>query len=74
MVEPEATLVLTVTTKVKFAVVLAAREAMVQVRVPRLQVQPAGPVSDWAVVFAGVDSVNVMVLAAAGPPLVTVCV
>jgi hypothetical protein len=72
-VDPEATLAFTVTTKVKFAVVFAARDAIVQVSVPKVQVQPAGPVSDCAIVFAGVVSVNVMVLAVAGPPLVTVC-
>jgi len=33
---------------------------------------PAGPVSDTNVVFAGTVSLKVMVLAAAGPPLVTV--
>src|ERR1700728_3829636 len=46
---------------------------MVQVSVPKVQVQPAGPVSDCAAVFAGVVSVNVIALAAAGPLLVTVC-
>jgi len=44
------------------------------VSVPTEQVQPAGPLSDTAVVLAGRVSVNVTVLALAGPLLVTVCV
>jgi len=38
-----------------------------------VHVHPAGPVSDTNVVFAGTVSLKVMVLAAAGPALVTVC-
>jgi hypothetical protein len=72
MVEPEATFVLTLRTKLKFAVALSARLAMVQDRVPTLHVHPAGPVKDTAVVLRGTVSLNVMVLAAAGPPFVTV--
>lgn len=74
MVVPGAVPEFTVTIKVKFAVVLAASVVMVQVSVPTVQVQPAGPVRDWAVVFAGSVSVKVTVLAAAGPPLLTVWV
>jgi hypothetical protein len=73
IVDPEVTFVLTVTANVKFAVE-TAKVAMVQVSVPTEQVQPAGPLSDTAVVLAGRVSVNVTVLALAGPPLVTVCV
>ena len=74
MVEPAATVALTFTTKVKFAVALAANVPMVQVKgLAELQVQPAGPVSDTNVVFAGRVSVSVTVLALAGPPFVTVC-
>jgi hypothetical protein len=72
MVDPEAALLFTTTANVKFADVLAARLAIVQVRFPRVHVHPAGPVRDCAVVFAGVVSVNVMVVAVAGPLLVTV--
>jgi hypothetical protein len=74
MVEPEVVPTFTFTTKVKFALALATRVAIVQVRVPTLQVHPAGPVSDCAVVFAGVVSVRVIVLALAGPALATVWV
>jgi hypothetical protein len=75
MVEPDATPAFTVTMKVKFAGELAARLPMVQVRVGgKLQVQPAEPVKDCAVVLAGRVSLNVTVLAAAGPALVAVCV
>ena len=38
-----------------------------------MHVHPAGPVSDTNVVFAGTVSLRVMVVAAPGPPLVTVC-
>jgi hypothetical protein len=71
IVDPEATVVFTVTTNVKFAVVTPRLE-MVQVRVASVQVHPAGPESDCATVFAGVVSVNVIVFAVAGPPLVRV--
>ena|ERR1700678_3924161 len=74
IVVPDAVLAFTVTTKVKLAVALAASVAMVHLSVATVQVQPAGPVSDTAVVFAGSVSVNVTVLAEAGPALATVCV
>src|SRR5260370_30754033 len=75
IVVPEATFALTVTTKVKFAVVLAGIATVsVQVRVARTQVHPAGPVSDTEAVFAGSVSVKTGALAATGPPLVTLCV
>ena len=38
-----------------------------------MHVHPAAPVRDTNVVFAGTVSLRVMVIAAAGPPLVTVC-
>jgi hypothetical protein len=71
---PEATLAFTVTTKLIVALVLAARLEIVQVRVPRLHVQPAGPVKDVAVVFAGVASVKITLAPAVGPALATTCV
>jgi hypothetical protein len=52
----------------------AARLASVQVNVASVQVQPAGPVSDTAVVFAGSASVRVTDVAVLGPLLVTTCV
>lgn len=73
IVDPGVALVFTFTTNVKFAVV-TPRVEMVQVSVPTEQVQPAGPVSDTAVVFAGRLSASEMVLALAGPVLTTVCV
>jgi hypothetical protein len=73
IVDPEARLGFTVTTNVKFAVVTPMVE-MVQVRLRRVQVHPAGPESDCATVFNGVVSVNVTVVAVAGPPLVRVWV
>lgn len=74
MIVPDATVLLTVTTKVKFAVVLAASVAMVHCRVATVQVQPAEPVSVCAVVFAGSDSRSLTVLALAGPAFITVWV
>lgn len=71
---PEATFVFTLVTKVKLAVVLAASVPIVQVSVPRLQVQPAGPVKDWGVVFTGADSVKVRAPELAGPLFATVWV
>jgi hypothetical protein len=56
------------------AVVFAAKLVVVQVSDASVQVQPDGPVKETAVVFAGNVSVNVTVLAAAGPALVAVCV
>ena len=74
MIEPEVAAALTVRTKVKFAVAPAPRLAIVQVRVPTLQVHPAVPVNDTAVVPDGAVSVSVIVFAVAGPPLVTLWV
>ena len=74
MVDPEATFVFTFTTKVKVAVELAAKVAIVQVRVPRVHVQVPGPLSETDVVLAGRVSVKLTAVAVAGPPLVTVCV
>jgi len=64
----------TFTTNVKLAGEEGARAPIVQVRVPTLQVHPAGPVKDWAVVLAGSVSVSVILLAVLGPLLVTTCV
>jgi len=75
MVDPEATFVFTFTTKVKFALVLAARVAMLQVKGDmEVHTHPAGPLSDTNAVLAGSASVSTTELAGAGPPLVTVCV
>src|SRR6266567_446028 len=75
MVVPDATFVFTFTTKVKFAVVLAAIVVVsVQVSVPNTQFHPAGPVRDTAVVLAGRVSLNTGAFAVAGPPLVTLWV
>src|SRR5580700_8072653 len=74
MVVPEATALLTCTTNVKFAVALAARVAMEQVKgATEVQAHPAGPPRDTNVVLAGRVSVRTTVLAEAGPPLATVC-
>ena len=76
MVVPDATLVFTLTTKLNVAVVFAAI-LPVSVHVygeVEVHVQPAGPVSETNVVFAGRVSVTTGVLDAAGPPLVTTCV
>jgi hypothetical protein len=76
IVVPDATLLLTFTTKVKFAVAFAARLAMVHAggTLTMLHVHPAGPVNETTVVFAGTGSLKVIVLAVAGPPFVTDCV
>ena len=69
---PFATLELTVTMNVKFAVVLAGIAApSVHRRDARTQVHPAGPVKDIAVVPAGTVSVNTGAAAEAAPALVT---
>src|ERR1017187_7634488 len=75
IVEPEATVLFTFSTKVKLAVVFAAIVVVsVQVRLARTHVHPAGPVSDTAAVVApGIVSVNTGAFAVAGPPLATVC-
>ena len=75
IVVPLATVVLTFTTYVNVAVALADKLAILHVGVPVVvQVQPAGPVRETNVVFAGSGSLNVTVVAEAGPPLVTTCV
>ncbi len=75
IVDPCATVVLTFTTKVKFAVVAPPIVVVsVQVRVASTHVHPAGPVNDTAEVFAGRASVNTGALAVAGPLFVTLCV
>jgi len=51
-----------------------ARVGSVHVSVARVQVQPAGPVNETAVVFAGSVFVRVTPLAALGPALLTTCV
>ena len=74
IVVPDATVEFTFTTKLKFAVALAARLAIVHMYgTVEVQAHPAGPVSDTKVVFAGKVSENCTVLAAAGPLLVTLC-
>jgi hypothetical protein len=76
MLVPEGVAGFTCSTKVKFAVVLAARLAIVQLggAVAMLHVHPAGPVRETTVVFGGTGSVNETVVAAAGPLFVTLCV
>lgn len=75
-VVPDAVVVGTLTTKVKAVVVVfAARFApSVHVRVASVQVHPAGPVSETAVVPVGNVSTTFGVVAEAGPAFVTVCV
>jgi hypothetical protein len=75
MVVPDAVPAFTVTTKLKFAVEVAAKLEFVQVSEASVQVQPEEEVvKETAVVLAGSVSVKVTVLAAAGPALVAVCV
>ena len=64
----------TVTIYVIVAGAPGARVGSVQVSVAKVQVQPAGPVSDVAVVFAGSVSVRLTPVAVLGPPFVTTCV
>lgn len=66
----------TLTTNVKAVVVaFAARfDPSVQVNEANVQVHPAGPVRETAVVPAGSVSTTFGVVAAAGPAFVTVCV
>ena len=80
---PDGVPELTCNTSVKVPVFAepTARLAMVQVMVPVPptagfvpQVQPAGTVIDWKVVFGGVTCVKLTAVAAAGPLLVTVWV
>jgi len=76
MLVPAATFVFTFTTKVKFAVVFATiAEPSVHLKgAVVVQVQPAGPVRETKVVFAGSVSVMTGAAALAGPEFVTVCV
>jgi len=80
MFVPEAVLELTCSTRVKLAVALRARVVAVQVIVPEapiagvVQVQPAGAVMDWKLVFGGVVWVKLGDAAASGPLLVTLWV
>lgn len=76
MVVPDATLLFTVTTKVKVAVVFAAIAAgAVHLRLARgTHVHPDELLSATAVVFAGRVSVSTGALAGPGPLLVTVWV
>ena len=73
IVDPDATVVFTVITNVKFAVVFAAM-VVESVQVRPTHVHPAGPVKETAVVFAGSVSVNCGAFAVAGPALVTLWV
>ena len=81
MFVPDVVPAFTCSTKVKFAGVLRARLLLsVQVIVPAastagvVQVQPAGAVMDWKLVFGGVVCVKVAPVATAGPMFVTLCV
>src|SRR5450755_84076 len=71
---PAAAPAVTLTTNVMVAGAPGERVESVQMSVARVQVQPAGPVSETAVVFAGRTSVRVTVVAALGPLFVTTCV
>jgi hypothetical protein len=70
---PAAVPAFTVTPNVIVAVP-GAKLGFVQVSVASVQVHPAGPLSDTAVVFAGSVSVSFTVVAVLGPALVTTCV
>jgi hypothetical protein len=74
MVEPGATVLVTCTTNVKFAVEFAATLAFVHLYGAVLVHvhAPPGPVRETKVVFAGRVSVRVTVAAAAGPAFATV--
>src|SRR5579864_8741749 len=76
VIDPAAVVEFTVTMKVKLVVVVPEVKFVpsMQVRVARVQVHPAGPVSETAVVPAGSVSTSFGVVAAAGPRLVTVWV
>ena len=71
---PAAVPFVTFTTNVMVAGAPGARLAFVQISVARVHVQPPGPVSETALVFAGSTSVRVTEAAALGPLLVTTCV
>src|SRR5579872_5714497 len=73
MLVPDPVAAFTVTTKVKFAVVLAAKLEIVQVSVASVQVQPEVVLRETAVVLAGRDSVKLTVVAAAGPLFRSLC-
>src|SRR5579871_6709318 len=74
VMDPAAVVEFTVTTNVKFVVVVPEAKFAPSVQVRAAQVHPAGPVSDTAVVPAGSVSTSFGVVAAAGPRLVTVWV
>lgn len=71
---PAAVPAVTVTTYVMVTGEPGAKLGFVHVRVARVQVQPAGPVSDTPVVLAGAVSERVTLVAFPGPALVTTCV
>jgi hypothetical protein len=79
MTVPAAVPELTCTTTVMVALLGASVDA-VQAIVPEaptagwMQIQPAGAVTDWKFVLAGVLSVTLTVEAELGPPFVTTCV
>lgn len=68
---PAAVPELTLTTYVIVAGDAATSAEFVQVSVATLQLQPVGPVSDTAVVFAGKVSVSVTPVAVLGPAFET---
>ena len=73
VMDPAACVAGTDTVKVKAIVVFCARFPVSwQVSVPKVQVQPVGPVRPVAVKPAGKDSTSFGVVAAAGPLFVTV--
>ena len=81
MFVPEGVPAFTCNTNVKLAVAFNARllpSVQVMEPVPPtagvMQLQPAGAVMDWKFVLAGVDCVNVTVVAAAGPRFFKLCV
>jgi hypothetical protein len=71
---PAAVPAVTLTVKVIVPDPPEARLGSVQVSVARVQVQPAGPVSETAVVFAGKVSTRLTLAASLGPELLTTCV
>jgi prephenate dehydrogenase len=80
VVLPTAMVGATLTTTTMLADVPAARLAIVQFTVPVapttgvVQAHPTGIETDWNVVFVGVASLKLTVVAAMGPLFVTVCV
>jgi hypothetical protein len=71
---PAAVPAVTLTVKVIVPDPPEARLGSVHVSVARVQVQPAGPVSETAVVFAGNVSTRLTLAASLGPELLTSCV